>query len=67
MRPEPDVDVARGRRDHLSECAHLSPSKVPSRWLRVDALPVNSGGKVVKARLREMFEAGQARPGGITR
>ena len=37
--------------------AHLSPYKVPSRWLRVDALPVNSGGKVVKARLREMFEA----------
>lgn len=36
----------------------LSPYKVPSRWLRVEELPVNSGGKVVKARLKERFEAG---------
>ncbi|MGE0310799.1 MAG: class I adenylate-forming enzyme family protein [Lautropia sp.] len=36
----------------------LSPYKVPSRWLRLDELPVNSGGKVVKARLRALFESG---------
>ncbi len=35
--------------------AHLSAYKVPTRWLRVDALPSNSGGKVLKATLREMF------------
>jgi acyl-CoA synthetase (AMP-forming)/AMP-acid ligase II len=33
----------------------LAPYKIPARWLRLEALPVNSGGKVVKAQLREMF------------
>ena len=42
---------------------HLSPYKVPTRWMRVDALPVNSGGKVVKAALRERLAAdGSAAP-----
>lgn len=35
----------------------LSPYKVPTRWLRLDALPVNSGGKVVKAALRERLSS----------
>ena len=48
-----------------SHCrALLSPYKVPTRWMRLAELPVNSGGKVVKARLREMFatEAPEQRP-----
>jgi acyl-CoA synthetase (AMP-forming)/AMP-acid ligase II len=36
---------------------YLAPYKVPARWMRLDNLPVNSGGKVVKAKLREMFGA----------
>jgi acyl-CoA synthetase (AMP-forming)/AMP-acid ligase II len=35
---------------------HLAPYKVPSRWLRLNALPTNSGGKVNKAVVREAFE-----------
>jgi acyl-CoA synthetase (AMP-forming)/AMP-acid ligase II len=33
--------------------ALLAPYKVPSLWRRMEALPVNSGGKVMKAVLRE--------------
>ncbi len=34
---------------------YLAPYKVPARWHRLDELPVNSGGKVLKASLREIF------------
>ncbi len=34
---------------------YLAPYKVPVRWQRLEALPVNSGGKVIKASLREML------------
>ena len=33
----------------------LAPYKVPARWMALESLPVNSGGKVVKSKLREMF------------
>lgn len=46
----------------LAHCReHLAPYKIPARWLRLDSLPANSGGKVVKARLREMFGGGADR------
>lgn len=32
---------------------HLSPYKIPTRWLRLNELPINSGGKVLKAALRD--------------
>jgi acyl-CoA synthetase (AMP-forming)/AMP-acid ligase II len=51
--PSGEIDEAR----LIEHCRRLlAPYKVPSRWLRLEQLPVNSGGKVVKARLREMFE-----------
>jgi acyl-CoA synthetase (AMP-forming)/AMP-acid ligase II len=34
---------------------YLAPYKVPVRWHRLDELPVNSGGKVLKASLREIL------------
>ena len=34
---------------------YLAPYKVPARWHRLDELPVNSGGKVLKASLREIL------------
>jgi len=52
--PAGQIDEAR----LIDHCRRLlAPYKVPSRWMRLDNLPVNSGGKVVKAKLREMFES----------
>lgn len=36
---------------------HLAPYKIPSRMFRLDALPRNSGGKVVRAQVIETVEA----------
>jgi len=33
----------------------LAPYKVPAHWMALESLPANSGGKVVKSQLREMF------------
>jgi len=37
---------------------YLAPYKVPARWHCLEALPVNSGGKVMKASLRDMLLKG---------
>ncbi|MBO3749374.1 AMP-binding protein [Streptosporangiaceae bacterium NEAU-GS5] len=42
-------------RSFLSE--RLAPHEIPARLLTVDALPRNDVGKVVKGRLRELFQA----------
>ena len=39
--------------------ANLAPYKAPSVWLRLDELPRNSAGKVVKDRLKELCEGQQ--------
>jgi len=50
--PEPD-----GLRAWARE--HMANFKVPSRFVVVDALPLNAGGKVLKYELRERAAAGQ--------
>lgn len=42
--------------DHCRQ--HLAPYKVPAKWLRLDALPTNSGGKVNKLVVREALMKG---------
>jgi hypothetical protein len=34
---------------------------LPSRWLRLDALPKNANGKIDRGRVRELFEGAALR------
>lgn len=56
------VGRAGGERAALEEwCrSRLAGFKVPRRWLWVDALPRNAGGKIDRARLRELTGAADA-------
>ena len=46
-------DAAMDQTELASYCStHLAPYKMPSSWLRLDELPRNSAGKVVKDKLR---------------
>jgi long-chain acyl-CoA synthetase len=38
--------------------AHIAPYKVPVRFVHLDALPRNEVGKILRARVQEMFESG---------
>ncbi len=40
----------------------LAPYKLPKHYLRIDALPRNANGKVLKTRLREWYASQQALP-----
>ena len=37
----------------------LAPYKVPSLWIKLQELPVNSGGKVVKDQIKNLIMQGQ--------
>lgn len=48
----PDI-TARQLETHCRE--RLAPYKLPAAWRRLDALPRNSAGKIVKNVLRDLF------------
>ena len=52
--------LERSLREHARET--LAGYKRPKAYLRVDRLPVNSGGKLAKSEVRSMIEKGLARP-----
>ncbi|MFD9734551.1 AMP-binding protein [Umezawaea sp. NPDC059074] len=54
------MDVVEGLRAFLAE--RLSPAEVPARLLRVDLLPRNTAGKVVKRDLVGLFTVEAAQP-----